>query len=109
MTDAREERLPKWARQELATLRMRLAEAQSRERDNAEGFPEGVVFVRPYGEQPHPVARAGEAVMFLTGTGKLMARVNTREGNRVLEVSAYDGRLAVFPGAANVVTLEVRS
>ena len=50
--DPREERLPKWAQAELATLRMRLEEARA---ELAKGPDTSDSFADPYGEVPRPL------------------------------------------------------
>lgn len=107
MTDPREDKLPKWAQVELRMLRMRLQEAEDRERMNAGEISDPVVFIRPYSDIPHPVARAHEPVLFRIGDSRITIKVSTRERKPVLEVTAYNGRLKITPQASNALYAEV--
>ncbi|QGZ17363.1 hypothetical protein SEA_POWERPUFF_65 [Arthrobacter phage Powerpuff] len=104
---AREEKLPKWARDELHHLR-RTLEATTRElndhRLHAYGPPFSNTKADPYGDVPLNL-KNGESIEFRLGTGyHEVIRVRIRDG--VLDVNA-NGGLVVLPKASNHVDLKV--
>lgn len=68
--DPREERLPKWARGELADLRRKLREAKATIRELREDIPDSDTFVegRVYGEDPDRPLPRGARLTFRVGS-----------------------------------------
>ncbi|WNO26078.1 hypothetical protein SEA_WILDWEST_59 [Arthrobacter phage Wildwest] len=104
---AREQKLPKWARDELRHLR-RTLEATTRElndhRLNSYGPPFSNTKADPYGDVPINL-KNGESVEFRLGPGHHeVIRVRVRDG--VLDVNA-NGGLVALPKATNHFDLKV--
>ncbi len=121
-TDPREERLPKWAREELGRLRMRLREAQaSRDEARLERGPVDATdtLIDPYATEGPITLPKGERIRFVLGP-PLPGRVDRnyldvsvreqtyRDGStdRWVEVMGGD-TLAAYPSSSNVLKLRV--
>lgn len=102
LRDARFERLPKWAQQEIERLERDLAYAKER---LAEGDSESRVFADPYADPPRPLGY-DTAVEFRFGdhwSDKIHIRIDG-DGLKVMGGS----RLSITPEAANVVRIGTR-
>lgn len=103
--DPREEKLPKWAREEFARLRRRTADA---ERDAevarlATSASESDTLIEPY--EPVPVGLGnGTLVRFLLGDDHVDVRVKRESWGTYAEVMAGE-RVSVRPQSSNVVQL----
>lgn len=106
-TSDRFARLPKWAQQELARLRMRLREAQSTI-DSLEGVgqvEDKTNVTYRYGLEPHKPLRRGTKARFHVGPTKYdIIEVGFDPTGRLL-VWALHGHIAVLPEASNVIGL----
>lgn len=106
MSDPREEKLPKWAREEMALLRLRLAEVEADFRDaEAMPGPDSRVIISPLSARPR-VCGAFDSVAFnvsgepsTSTTDRGWVTVRLRDGG--LEIYTTD-RLCLLPQASNV-------
>ena len=104
--DPREERLPRWAKDKLRLLRMRLREREADlvQRDGA--VNDAAVFVSPYAAHPYPVAQVGGVVEFRVPSDERRYFHVSLCSDGSLEVCASAG-LAIRPDVSNSVSLEV--
>ena len=118
--DARESKLPKWAREELFMLRRRLSEARQ-ERDHLLAGPPSNTGVIRYGALE---AEGGPAVRWLEDhavvrffldsnhadpwTSRSGIEVQVERGGPGVRVSAWGAPLRVVPRAANVIRVDDR-
>jgi hypothetical protein len=98
--DARMERLPKWARDEIKVLNMRLAEARER---LSQGPENSDTIAEPFGDAPRPLG-TGTIVRFTINPSDpddwaSYFDVSLREGE--LRVRSGSARTAVLPESSN--------
>lgn len=103
--DPREEKLPKWAREEFARLRRRTADAE-RDAETARLATDPAdsdTLIEPY--EPVPVGLGnGTPVRFLLGDDYVDVRVKRDSSGTYAEVMAGE-RVSVRPQSSNVVQL----
>ncbi len=107
--DVREARLPKWAQEELALLRMRLAEANDAFfKAYQKAGPESDIVVNPYSRYAHTlIGRPNIGFHLRRGDAHGVLHVRHRGSNVNIMWSADrgDNQLLVLPESSNVVTL----
>lgn len=105
---AKEARLPKWAQEELRSLRARLDAAEDERDDLREGVfgpADTDTHADPYGSTPISLPK-GEVVQYRIGYGPKDI-VRARVHDEGLYINA-DGPIVVIPEAANTVLIGVR-
>ena len=92
------ERLPKWARQKIEVLEMRLREAKDKIALLSGNEP-SKVYVRGWNKPDDQDRQLGDAatVAFVVKHGIIEARLDAEGG---LYIAAYDGTLAIMPAAS---------
>jgi hypothetical protein len=110
-TDPRVEKLPKWAQDHIALLRMRLSEARADANNARTRGPEDTdTFAEPYSQSPIYLP-VGARVVFRLAEGRDITAhvIHGRNGETYLDVTASGFRggsdLYVSPQASNVVRL----
>jgi hypothetical protein len=110
--DPREDKLPKWAQDQLATLRRKVTDAERRAEEArlASGPEDSDTFLHPHDEIPVRLGR-GEPVRFQLGENYfdyLDVRIKRdRRDGPYLELMSGGGVLALRPQVSNVVRVRV--
>lgn len=105
-----EERLPKWAQRELGTLRMRLREARAEVQRATSGYTgKAAVYVRPFADEPLPIAGTRETLRFILDNGSSYPPhidIAVKEDQQSLTMYGSSG-LIIQPESSNHVTVSV--
>ncbi len=106
MTDEREDRLPKWARQKIETLR---GDVEFWKAKASAGPEDSDTFVATmYGELDRPLGR-GETIRFIQGRDEWNREVGIEarlESNGRVFITTRDGPLKITPWASNCCYVE---
>jgi hypothetical protein len=110
MSDPREARLPKWAQEELRSLRKKLGTTQRKLEESHGNIPDTDTYLLDYGSLTDwPLPRGARVAFHLTPQG------HERKVRQAIQVYASDGALriqgdtslVVFPRASNSFNIEL--
>jgi hypothetical protein len=101
-TQDKRARLPKWARDEMAVLEMRLREARAEIAAYAAGPDGSDTIAQPYDDHPHMLGMS-PLVRFMLGPEASRHALDVKIDGDQIVLRSLSGRLAVTPSSSNSI------